>query len=151
MREPPADEANRRWAIAWACMAAATALHVTDEALTGFLPLYNSIVESARAAYGWIVPFPTFTFRVWLGGLILAVIVVLASTPLVRRGYPWLRPVSYFLGALMVSNALGHIAASVWLGRPAPGVYSSPVILAAAVALLVTTVAARRAARSGAG
>jgi hypothetical protein len=41
---------------------------VTDEALTGFLPVYNGIVERIRAGHSWI-PLPTFTFPVWLGGL----------------------------------------------------------------------------------
>jgi hypothetical protein len=38
----------------------------------------------------------------------------------------------------MTGNALGHIGASVYWGEPAPGVYSSPILLLAALALLVT-------------
>jgi hypothetical protein len=38
----------------------------------------------------------------------------------------------------MVGNALGHVAASLYWGKPAPIVYSSPVLFAAAVALLIT-------------
>ena len=68
-------KATIRWAISWACLAAALGLHVADEALTGFLPLYNSVIESLRDTYGW-VPFPTFTFPVWLGGLITLVVVL---------------------------------------------------------------------------
>jgi hypothetical protein len=126
-----------RWAVSWACLAAALGLHVADEALNGFLPLYNSVIESLREAYGW-VPFPTFTFPVWLGGLIALVVLLFAMTPLVLRGYRWLRRLSYFLGILMIANAIGHISISVWLGAFAPGVYSSPVLLVAAIALLVT-------------
>lgn len=51
-------------------MALALGLHVTDEALTGFLPVYNGVVEGIRANHPW-VPLPTFTFPIWLGGLIL--------------------------------------------------------------------------------
>lgn len=78
-----------RWAIAWACLAGALGLHVADEALTGFLPFYNSIITLLRNTYGW-VPLPTFTY-------------------------------------------------GVWLGEFAPGVYSFPILLAAAIALVVTT------------
>ena len=42
--------------------------------------------------------------------------------------------VAYFLGALMVANALGHFGASVSLRRLAPGVLSSPVLRRRAVA-----------------
>lgn len=138
------DKFIERWAIAWACLAAALGLHVVDEALMGFLPFYNSIITSLREAYGW-VPFPTFTFPVWLGGLISGVVFLFALTPLVLRGYRWLKGLSWFLGILMIANALGHISMSIWLGEFAPGVYSSPVLLAAAFALIVTTVQTRHA------
>ena len=31
-----------QWRVAWVCLALAIGLHVTDEALTGFLPVYNA-------------------------------------------------------------------------------------------------------------
>ena len=70
-------------------------------------------------------------------------IVLLAMTPLVLRGYRWLRALSIALGGLMVANALGHIAASIWLRDFVPGVYSSPLLLAAAIALLITAARAQ--------
>jgi len=126
-----------QWRAAWVALAVALGLHVTDEALTGFLPVYNSVVEGVRAEYSW-VPLPTFTFPVWLGGLILGVLLLLALTPVVSRGAQWIRVVSLILGAVMTGNALGHVAASVYWGKLAPGVYSSPLLLIAALALLVT-------------
>lgn len=132
-----------RWAISWACLAVALALHVADEALTDFLPLYNSTIESLRDTYGW-VPLPTFAFPIWLGGLTVVVVVLLALTRLIPRGYKWLRGLSYFLGVLMIVNAVGHMLASVWLRRLAPGAFSSPLLLLAAIALLVTTTQSRR-------
>lgn len=133
-----------RWAISWACLAGALAIHVADEALTGFLPFYNSIIISLRETYRWL-PFPTFTFPVWLGGLIIGVAVLFALTPLVLGGHRWLRGLSYFLAALMIANGIGHISASIWLGEFAPGVYSSPILLAAAIALIITTIQSRHA------
>lgn len=132
------NDRNAKWALSWAALVIALGVHVADEALTGFLPLYNETIAAARDSYAW-VPFPTFTFPVWLGGLVALVTVLLALTPLVRRGHAWLRPVAYFLGGLMTLNATGHIAVSLWLGRWAPGVYSSPFLLVAAIALIVTT------------
>jgi hypothetical protein len=130
----------------WVFLALAIALHVTDEALTGFLPLYNSIVESLRESYPW-VPLPTFSFAVWLTGLVIGVLLLLSLSPLVFAGSPYLRPVSYVLGVLMVGNALGHIGASIYWGIMAPGVLSSPILLLAALALLITTDRDRRSTR----
>ena len=131
-----------QWRAAWVGMACAIALHVTDEALTGFLPVYNEIVSGVRIRHPW-VPLPTFTFPVWLGGLALGVLVLLGLTPLVARGTGWLSIASMVLAVLMVGNALGHFAGSLYMGRAVPGVYSSPVLLIAAVALLVTAWRAR--------
>ncbi|HSR53213.1 MAG TPA: hypothetical protein VLV83_20505 [Acidobacteriota bacterium] len=129
---------NRRWGFAWLGLATALAVHVADEAFTDFLPLYNSIVTGLRDSYSF-VPFPTFTFPIWLGGLIAGVLLLYALTPFAFAGRLGLRYLAYPLSVLMILNALGHTAASVYLGTPAPGVYSSPLLLLAAVALLVTT------------
>jgi hypothetical protein len=127
----------RHWRAAWVGLAVALALHVTDEALTGFLPVYNGIVEEIRANHAW-VPLPTFTFPVWLAGLVLGILLLLGLTPVVSRGARWIRVVSLILSIVMIGNALGHLGASLYWGRVAPGAYSSPVLLLAAVALLVT-------------
>ena len=129
---------TRQWGIAWVVLAITIAAHVADEALTGFLPLYNSIVYSLRDTYAWI-PLPTFSFSVWLSGLICGVTLLLVVAPMVFAGNRLLRPISYFLGVLMTLNALGHIAGSIYLRSLAPGVISSPALLLAAVALLIAT------------
>ena len=146
--ESPTD-ISRRCGIAWLGLATALAIHVTDEALTGFLPLYNSIVREIRESY-LFVPLPTFTFPFWLGGLIVAVLILFLLSPLVFAGRTSVRYVSYALSILMILNGLGHISASLYWGTLAPGVYSSPVLLLAAVALLASTFQAGRESSSGA-
>ena len=128
----------RQWGIAWVLMALSIGLHVIDEAVTDFLPLYNSLVSTLRASFPRI-PIPTFSFSVWITGLIAGVVLLLALSPLVFSGKLYLRPVSYFLGVLMMLNALAHLAGSVYLGEIAPGALSSPFLLIASVALLITT------------
>lgn len=127
-----------KWGIAWLFLVTALALHVVDEAQTDFLPFYNALVLSLRQSYAW-VPLPTFSFQVWIVGLAGGISILLALAPLVFAGKRYLRPLAYFLGVLMLANALGHIAASIYIGEAAPGVYSSPILLVAAVALLITT------------
>lgn len=124
--------------MAWVALCIALGLHVVDEAVTDFLPLYNSIVAAIRESYPWI-PLPTFTFSVWLTGLIVGVLLLLLLSPMVFAGNGVFRPISYLLGALMALNALAHIGGSIYLGALAPGALSSPVLLLASLALLVTT------------
>ena len=127
---------SNRNAVAWVLLASAVALHVWDEALTHFLPFYNGLVESLRERLGFF-PLPTFSFKLWLGGLIVGVGAGYALTPIVARGGRIIRIVTIVLGILMVSNALGHLLGSVYFGRLLPGVWSSPVLLTAAIYVLV--------------
>ena len=128
----------KQWGWAWVALSITVGLHVADEAANGFLPLYNSIVQTIRESYPWI-PLPTFTFSVWLGGLIVGVIALLFMSPMVFAGNLLFRPVSYILGVLMTLNALTHIGGSIYFGALVPGALSSPVLLLSAVALLTTT------------
>jgi hypothetical protein len=126
-----------QWRAAWIALALTLALHVTDEALSGFLPLYHGVAEGIRSEHPW-APLPTVSFPVWLGGLLLAVLVLLALTPFVSRGAQWIRVFSFILGGVMIANALGHLGVSLYRGQLVPGVYSSPLVLISAVALLIT-------------
>ena len=120
---------------AWIALCLALAVHVTDEALTDFLSVYNPTVESIRQRLPFL-PIPTFTFGMWLTGLILAVIVLLVLSRFAFRGATWMRPVAYGFAILMMANGLQHIASSIYTGRLMPGVYSSPVLLICSIYLL---------------
>ena len=135
------EQAIRRHGWAWVMLTFALAMHVTDEALTDFLSFYNPMVQSIRGRISWF-PMPTFTFDVWLTGLIAAVIILFALSVFAFRGSRAMVYASYPYGILMLFNGLGHTVGSVYFGRLLPGVYSSPLLLAASVWLLVC--AARR-------
>jgi hypothetical protein len=128
---------------AWLVLCAALALHVLDEALTGFLKVYNPTVVAIRAELPWL-PLPVFRFETWIAGLIAAIIVLLALSVFVFRGARWTRPVAYALAIIMTANALGHTAGTIFgrtiadvsFPRPMPGFYSSPLLLAASIFLL---------------
>ncbi|MBI3401061.1 MAG: hypothetical protein HY048_06545 [Acidobacteria bacterium] len=117
------------------------ALHVTDEALTGFLSVYNPTVLALRARLGFW-PMPTFEFREWLTGLILGILLLAALSPFAFRNVRWIRPIFYFCAVVAgVLNALGHTMATIFghtvsivrFPRPAPGFYSSPLLLIVSV------------------
>ena len=125
------------FAFAWLAVCVAFAVHIADEALTGFLSVYNPMVRAVRARFPFL-PLPTFTFRAWLTGLVLAVVVLASLTPFAFRGVGWMRPIAYVLGIVMVGNGLLHLAGSVYMRKAMPGVYSAPLLLAAALYLLVS-------------
>ena len=134
-----------RLGVAWVLLWVALAVHVVDEALTGFLSVYNPTVLALRARYGFW-PMPTYEFRDWLTGLATGIILLAAMSPIAFRNAGWIRPVFYVVaGVAGVMNALGHMVASllgqtvstVQFARPAPGFYSSPLLLAAAIFALV--------------
>lgn len=123
--------------VSWVLMWAALAVHVADEALTGFLSVYNLTVLALRAKLG-VWPMPTFEFRDWLAGLVVGILLLAACTPFAFRNARGIRVPFYFIAIVTgVLNALGHIVATI-LGhtvdavrfqRPAPGFYSSPLLL----------------------
>ncbi len=113
-------------------MFAAIALHVADETLTGFLPFYNNLVHDLRIRLGFF-PMPTFSFGLWLGGLIALIVAGFAISPLIGRGGRPARRLTTVIGILMIFNAVGHMAGSAYAGRLLPGFRSSPVLLLASV------------------
>jgi hypothetical protein len=123
--------------LAWALLCGAFAVHVADEALTDFLSVYNPTVRAIRARFP-LLPLPTFTFGVWLTGLIVAVLLLASLTPAASRAAPGMRPAAYVFGAIMAGNGVLHIGASIWKRKLMPGTYSAPLILAAAVYLFTS-------------
>jgi hypothetical protein len=128
----------RRWGGAWVALCLALAVHVADEALTDFLSVYNPAARAIRQRFP-LLPLPVFTFEVWLTGLILALVTLLGLSFFVFRGARWMRPLAYIFSVMMMANGLGHMAGSFYLGRLMPGVYSSPLLLAASGLLLRQT------------
>lgn len=131
----PANAASR-FGTAWLLLCAALALHVADEALTGFLDIYNPTVRAIRQGAPFL-PLPTFTFRIWLTGLIVAVTLLSALSVPAFRSKKWMVPLAYVFGFFMLLNGCAHIAGSFYLGRLAPGVYTAPLLLAASIHLIV--------------
>ena len=141
----------RNFGLAWLLLCLAFCAHVADEALTGFLPIYNATVLAMRGQYNWF-PMPTFEYRGWLAALIIANIIFLLLTPLAFRNAWWLRPLAYLYATIHLFNGMGHTlatifgrtASSIHNSRPAPGFYSSPLLLAASIYLFIRLRASRR-------
>ena len=123
---------------AWLLLVGALAVHVVDEAATDFLGFYNPLVLSIRRHIPWF-PMPTFTFGVWLAGLLVLVLVLAAFAPAVRRGAKATQFVSWLLSAILFINGLGHLVGSLYFGRWLPGATSAPLLLGASVLLAWAT------------
>ena len=139
-----ATKSFRRLGLAWLFLTVALCLHVLDEATTGFLAIYNPTVVIVQERWSWF-PMPTFGFREWLAGLIFFCIVLFLIAPLFFRGGRLLRiPAAIFAG-LMILNGCGHIlvtilgrtVANISVPRPAPGFWSSPLLIGASAWFLV--------------
>jgi hypothetical protein len=123
---------------AWLALVGALALHVVDEALTGFLGFYNPLVLRIRSNLSWF-PMPTFTFGVWLTGLTALVAGLALLGPAVRRGTFGTQLASLVLSAIMFLNGLGHLAGSAYFQRWLPGATSAPLLLVASAWLARST------------
>jgi len=143
MRQTPPALSASGFGSAWFALCVAFALHILDEATTGFLAVYNPTVTLMRQRWGWF-PMPTFEFREWLIGLILACLLLFCLTPVAARGMPGLRPLAWVYAVIMflngmghtIATVLGHTVAAVTFPRPAPGFYSSPLLFVASVWLM---------------
>jgi len=128
---------------AWISLCLALALHVADEASTGFLSVYNPTVMALRKKRPWL-PLPVYTFRGWLAGLIAINVLLLCLSIFVLRGARWMRPIGYAFALIMFANGLVHIGgtirgrtvSSLRFPRPMPGFYSSPFMILASAYLL---------------
>jgi len=123
---------------AWLLLVGALAVHVVDEASTGFLDFYNPLVLSIRSRVPWF-PMPVFTFEVWLAGLVVLVLLLACLAPAVRLGVVGTRVASWVLSAIMFMNGLGHLAGSVYYQRWLPGATSAPLLLVASFVLARAT------------
>lgn len=126
----------RRFGYAWIFLSAAIALHVTDEAMTDFLSVYNAAIRAIRERLPFL-PLPTFSFGVWLMGLCVGIALLFCLSLLAFRGNRVLVWIAFVLSILMFGNGLLHIGGSFYLDRLMPGVYSSPILLIASAWLFI--------------
>ena len=122
--------------IAWLLLVSTVGLHVLDESITGFLPFYNDLVMTLRERLGFF-PAPTFSFGIWLGGLVIGILLCFGLMIFVARGGRCIRWIATLLGVLMLFNALGHLIGSLYFGKVLPGMWSSPLLLMSSLFMIL--------------
>jgi hypothetical protein len=130
----PRTTAARAHARAWLTLVGALALHVADEASTGFLDFYNPLVIDLRARLRWF-PARPFEFWTWLAALVVAVLVLATLSVAVRRDARGMRVAGWVFAGIMALNGLGHLAGSIYFGRWLPGATSAPLLIVASLVL----------------
>jgi hypothetical protein len=135
---------RRRLGLAWLAGWAAFTAHMFDEAFHGYLHLYNPLAWELYQRYPWS-PLPVLDFfRYWVPLALGASFFLLLLTPFVFRGWRRMRPLAWLLGGFLFLAGLGHMlgvllgpaSLSEYLSRPLPGLYTSPLTLAAGAFLL---------------
>lgn len=124
------------WGISWITLCLAFAAHVYDEAIHNFLSFYNPIAASIRGAFS-LLPLPVFNFKTWIMLLTLVILVLLSLSIFAFQPARWMKPLSYIFLTTMFVNGLLHIIGSIVMGMAIPGVFSSPLLLLAAIYLFV--------------
>jgi hypothetical protein len=129
---------TRAHARAWLALVGALALHVADEASTGFLDFYNPLVIDLRARLRWF-PARPFEFGTWLAGLAVTVLVLAVLSVAVRRDARGTRIASWAFAGIMLLNGFGHLAGSIYFDRWLPGATTAPLLIVASLVLARAT------------
>jgi hypothetical protein len=117
-----------RLSISWLFLIVSLTLHVIDEALNNFLDFYNPLGLKIKEHISFI-PLPTFTFRIWISGLSIGVVLLLLMTPFIYDRNRFFIPVAKIFSILMILNGLAHIIGSIYYDRILPGLFSSPILI----------------------
>jgi hypothetical protein len=136
MLENTTPVSRKGFGVAWLALCIVFGLHVWDEAAHDFLGYYNATALTLYGHFSWF-PRVDMTFRQWLSGLLVAIVVCSALTPLAFKNARWLRPLAYLFALVLFLDGLGHIAAQILGGTvpsvrfdgASPGIYSAPLLL----------------------
>jgi uncharacterized protein with HXXEE motif len=110
-------------------------LHIIDETLNGFLPVYNETILKIRASTG--IPFPTFSFPYWFTALIFVDVWLLFLSRYASRGKRVMILLAYPFAIIMLANGLGHLAGTVYLQQWIPGIITAPFLVYGSVDLFL--------------
>ncbi len=128
---------NKRFGKGWLFLSIALLLHIIDEAVNGFLPVYNRNVLRIRASTG--IPIPTFTFNIWLAGLISVEVLLLFLSRYAFQGRRMIVLLAFPFAVIMFLNGLVHLAGSFYMKEWMPGIITAPLLVFGSVNLFLIT------------
>lgn len=139
-----ANTKRGNFGLAWLLLCLALVVHCGDEALTDFLGYYNATVLTLYGHFSWF-PRMDMDFREWAILSVTINTLLLSLTPFAYRNAPLLRTIAHvFAGILLLQGiahiaftVLGHTVPSVTFVSTAPGFYSSPLLVAGSIYLII--------------
>lgn len=132
MLEARAGRSGSRVGRTWLFLCLALAVHVAEEASTGFLSVYNQAAAAIRGLFPFM-PVPTLSVTLWLTVMIATVAFLTALAPFAYRRLQFMRAATVGLSLVLLANVTGHIGGSFLARAPMPGVYSTPLLAIAGV------------------
>jgi hypothetical protein len=134
---------QRGFGFAWLLLCVAFAFHVWDEATHDFLGYFNATVLALYGHFSWF-PRMDMTFRGWLLGLLIAIVVLLALTAYAFQNARWLRPLAYAYALVQLASGIGNTllqirggtVASVRFDGISPGFRTAPLLIITSFYLL---------------
>ena len=140
--EPLAGQNNFGWS--WLLLCLALLVHCIDEVSTDFLAYFNATVLTLYGHFSWF-PRIDMNSRELITFLVVLNAVALALIPFAFRNARFLRPIAYVFACIALANGLahivftivGHTVPSVHFNKFAPGFFTAPLLIAAAIHLLL--------------
>lgn len=123
--------------LAWVGLCLCLAAHIADEAFAGRSKLYGPAALALGRHVPWPQP-PDFAPEVWLTLAVEAVVLLLMLAPFFFCGARWAAALSYPFAVIAFFYGLSHPAGSLYFSMAVPGLYTSPLLLASAVFLLLS-------------
>lgn len=132
---------SNKFGKAWFILSGILLLHIIDEAVNGFLPVYNENALRLRENTG--IPMPVFTFPYWFTGLICLDVWLLFLSRYALQGRRIIIFLAYPFAIIMFLNGLMHLGGSVYLSEWLPGIITAPLLIYGSVNLLLATLKTR--------
>jgi hypothetical protein len=111
----------------WLALCLSLALHVAEEAYTGFLPAYGEATRAVGDLFPYVSsPSLAVAVSMWMSVVFVATLTVLV--PLAYKGVAWMRPATVGVALVALANVSGHAGGSLFAGHAIPGVYTTPLL-----------------------
>jgi hypothetical protein len=128
---------GNRFGKAWFILSLFLLLHIVDEAINGFLPVYNEYILRIKANTG--IAFPTFTFPFWFTWLVCVDVWLLFLSRYALQGNRVIILLAYPFAIIMLLNGLLHLGASLYLQQWVPGFITAPFLIYGSINLFLAT------------
>jgi len=128
-----------RLAQAWLALTFALTLHIVEGAIRDYLSFYNPLAMSLRDTLLWTW-MPTFTLAAWLGGWTAILASLYGLTWFATYPARWVVWAAIAYAEVIFLFAAAKLGFAIYLEKAIPGVFTTPLLLAASAWLSLEAV-----------